>query len=53
MRFQRMRMTIRGDRNGQDMAAFAAGFGASAATGISLGSSRGSLLGGLLLLIGP
>lgn len=47
-------MTIRGDRSGQDMAAFAAGFDASAATSISLGSSLSrQLLGGLLLLIGP
>ncbi len=43
-------MAIRDDQRGQDRAAFAAGFGAPA---ISLGSSRGSLLGGLLLLIGP
>ena len=44
-------MAIRNDQSGQDMAAFADVFDASAA--ISLGSSRGSLLGGLLLLIGP
>ena len=42
-------MTIRNDQRGNDMAAFAAGFDASVAP-ISLGSS---LIGELLLLIGP
>jgi hypothetical protein len=45
-------MTIRGDRRGQDMVAFAAGLGASAAATVALGSSSLALLGGLLL-IGP
>jgi hypothetical protein len=43
-------MAIRGGQYGQDMAAFAAGFGAPAAAAISLGSS---LISELLLLIGP
>ncbi len=46
-------MSIRIDMRGQDKAAFAAGFGASAAATVSLGSSSRALLGGLLLLIGP
>ena len=50
MRFRGCGMAIRGDQSGQDMAAFAAGFDASATATISLGSS---LIGELLLLIGP
>ena len=46
-------MTIRGDQRGQDKAAFAVGSVAPEAATILLGSSQGSLLGGLLLLIGP
>lgn len=47
-------MVIRGDQRDQGRVAFAAGFDASAAARISLGSSAGcQLLGGLLLLIGP
>lgn len=46
-------MAIRGHQSGQDVAAFAAGFGTPAAASIALGSSSLSLLGGLLLLIGP
>ena len=47
-------MAIRGDQREQDKAAFAAGFDASAAASLSLGSSLSrQILGGLLLLIGP